>query len=158
MSVLKSTNFKHFSGNDCVIYKVSLKIHMLRDLDLLHCNKRKWICMDISLVHLLHYICTNIYIFQNIFTKAFSICLCRLEVPFCTSQSQKIIFFHIYAPYKLEVMPIHRLHHYSPHTSSLVLKIKNCVEFPCHIMRSMILDLPYTRNILTWPLNSIRRL
>ena len=55
-------------------------------------------------------------------------------------------------------MRIHRLHHYSPRTSSLVLKIKNCVSFPCHITISMILDLLYTGNILTWPFSSTWRI
>jgi hypothetical protein len=39
------------------------------DLDLLLSNKRKWIYVDISLVHLLHHIHTNIYIFNKIFTE-----------------------------------------------------------------------------------------
>jgi hypothetical protein len=39
------------------------------DLDLLLSNKRKSIYMDISTVHLLHQICTYIYIFNKIFTK-----------------------------------------------------------------------------------------
>jgi hypothetical protein len=34
------------------------------DLDLLLSNQRKWIYVDISLVHLLHHIHTNIYIFN----------------------------------------------------------------------------------------------
>jgi hypothetical protein len=37
-------------------------------------------------------------------------------------------------------------------------KIKNYVGFPCHVMRSMILDLPYTGNALTQPFSSIWRL
>jgi hypothetical protein len=61
-----------------------------------------------------------------------SISLCRPEVPFCTSQSQKIICFHIYMPCQLYRMCICRLHHYNPHTSRLVLKIKNCARF--HVM------------------------
>jgi len=39
------------------------------DLDLLISNKRKWIYVDISLMHLLHHIHTNIYIFKKIFTE-----------------------------------------------------------------------------------------
>jgi hypothetical protein len=58
-----------------------------------------------------------------------SLSLCKLEVPFCTFHSQKIIFFDIYAPYQLDSMRIHKFLHYNPHTLSLVLKIKNCVEF-----------------------------
>jgi hypothetical protein len=76
-----------------------------------------------------------------------SISLCRLEVPFCTFQSQKSTFFHIYAPYQLDNKHIRRLLHYNPRTSGLVLKIKNYVRFPCHVTRSMILDLPYTETL-----------
>jgi hypothetical protein len=65
MSILKSKKFQHFFGNDHVIYKVSSKLH----LDLPLYNKRKWICAGISLVHLLHQICTNIYIFNKIFNE-----------------------------------------------------------------------------------------
>jgi hypothetical protein len=39
------------------------------DLDLLLSNKRKWIYIDISLVHLLHQVSTHIYIFNKIFTE-----------------------------------------------------------------------------------------
>jgi hypothetical protein len=72
-----------------------------------------------------------------------------LKFPFCAFQSQKNIFFHIYAPYQLYNMCIRRLLHYIQHTSGLVLKIKNYVGFPCHVTRSMILDLPYTGNAPT---------
>jgi hypothetical protein len=80
-----------------------------------------------------------------------SISLWKLEVPFCTFQSQKRTFFHIYAPYQLDNKRIHRLLYYNPCTLGLVLKIKNCVGFPCHVMRSMILDLLHTGNSLTQP-------
>ena len=86
---------------------------------------------------------------------AFPFPYANLKPPFCTSQRQKIIFSQIYAPYQLDSMCICRLLHYSLHTSSLVLKIKNCVGFPCHVTRSMILDLPYTRNTLNRPFSSI---
>jgi hypothetical protein len=39
------------------------------DLDLLLSNKRKWIYENISMVHLLHQIHTNNYIFNKIFIK-----------------------------------------------------------------------------------------
>ena len=52
-------------------------------------------------------------------------------------------------------MCIRRLHHYSPCTSGFVPKIKNSVGFPCHVTRSMILDLPYTGNDLNRPFSSI---
>jgi hypothetical protein len=38
---------------------------MVWDLDLILYNKRKWIYVDISSVHLLPHIYTNIYIFNN---------------------------------------------------------------------------------------------
>jgi hypothetical protein len=40
-----------------------------RDLDIIPFDRRKWIYMEISLVHLLHHICTYIYIFNKIFIK-----------------------------------------------------------------------------------------
>jgi hypothetical protein len=84
-----------------------------------------------------------------------SISLCRLEVPFCTFQSKKRTFFHVYALYKLDNKRICRFLHYNPRSSGLVLKIKNYIGFPCHVTRSMILDLPYTGNALTRPFSSI---
>jgi hypothetical protein len=65
MSILKSTKFQHFSRNGRTIFKVSSKLH----LDILHYKKRKWICVDISLVHLLHQIHADIYIFNKIFNE-----------------------------------------------------------------------------------------
>jgi hypothetical protein len=59
------------------------------------------------------------------------------------------------APNQLENKRIHRFLHYSLRTSGLVLKIKNYVGFPFHVMGSMILDLPYNGNALTRPVNSI---
>jgi hypothetical protein len=61
-------------------------------------------------------------------SKGLSISLCRLEVPCCTFQSQKIMFFHIYMPYKLDNMRICRLHHYNPYTSGFVPKIKKLCQ------------------------------
>jgi hypothetical protein len=65
MIILKSTKFQRFSGNGYTVFKVSSKLY----LDILHYKKRKWICVDISMVHLLHQICANIYIFNKIFNK-----------------------------------------------------------------------------------------
>jgi hypothetical protein len=53
MIILKSTKFQCFSENGRMVFKISSKLY----LDLLHYNKRKWISMDISMVHLLHHIC-----------------------------------------------------------------------------------------------------
>jgi hypothetical protein len=106
--------------------------------------------------HTLGRICySKLFLTHATYLEVLSISLCRLEVPFCNFQRQIIIFFHIYVPYKLDSMHICRLHHYNPCTSSFVLKIKNCVGFPCHVTRSMILDLPYTGNVLTRPFSSI---
>jgi hypothetical protein len=65
MIILKSTNFQRFSGNGHTVLKVSSKLY----LDLLHYKKRKWICVDISMVHLLHWIYADIYIFNKIFNE-----------------------------------------------------------------------------------------
>jgi hypothetical protein len=65
MIVSKSTKFQHFSGNDRTILKVLSKIY----LDIGHYKKRKWICVEISVIHLLHQICANIYIFNKIFNE-----------------------------------------------------------------------------------------
>jgi len=48
------------------------------DFDLLPSNQRKWIDMDISLVHLLHHIYRNIYIFIKTSTKKKFEALCGL--------------------------------------------------------------------------------
>jgi hypothetical protein len=47
------------------VFKVSSKLH----LDILHYKKRKWMCVEISLVHLLHHIHEDIYIFKEIFNE-----------------------------------------------------------------------------------------
>jgi hypothetical protein len=65
MIILKSTKFQRFFGNGRMFFKVSSKLY----LDLLHYKKRKWICMDILKVHLLHQIRAYIYIFNKIFKK-----------------------------------------------------------------------------------------
>jgi hypothetical protein len=65
MIILKSKKFQHFFGNGHTVFKVSSKLY----LDILHYKKIKWIYVDISMVHLLHQICGDIYIFNKIFNK-----------------------------------------------------------------------------------------
>jgi hypothetical protein len=65
ISILKSTKFQCFSGNDCMIFKVSSKLH----LNIIHYKNRKWIYVDISLVHLLYHFHAYISIFNKIFDK-----------------------------------------------------------------------------------------
>jgi hypothetical protein len=50
MIILKSTKFLHFSGNDHTVFKVSSKLY----LDIIHYKKIKWICVEISMMHILH--------------------------------------------------------------------------------------------------------
>jgi hypothetical protein len=61
MIILKSTKFQRFSGNDRTVFKISSKLY----LDILYYKKKKWICVNISIVHLLHQICADIYIFNE---------------------------------------------------------------------------------------------
>jgi hypothetical protein len=65
MIVLKSTKFQHFSGNDRTVFKISSKIY----LDIIHYKKIKWICVEISMMHILHQIYAYIYIFNKIFKE-----------------------------------------------------------------------------------------
>jgi hypothetical protein len=65
MIILKSTKFQHFSGNDRTVFKISSKI----DLDIIHYKNIKWICVEISMMHILHQICADIYIFNKIFKE-----------------------------------------------------------------------------------------
>ena len=65
MIVLKSRKFQRFSGNDDTIFKISSKIY----LDIIHYKKIKWICVEISMIHILHQICADIYIFNKIFKE-----------------------------------------------------------------------------------------
>jgi hypothetical protein len=44
-----------------MVFKVLSKIY----LDIVHYKKRKWICVDISMMHLLPQIHANIYIFNK---------------------------------------------------------------------------------------------
>jgi hypothetical protein len=64
MIILKPTKFQHFFRNSRMVFKVLSKIY----LDILHYKKRKWI-LDISMVHILHQIRADIYIFNKIFNK-----------------------------------------------------------------------------------------
>jgi hypothetical protein len=65
MIVLKSTKVQHFSGNGRTVFKISSKIY----LDIIHHKKIKWICVEISMMHILHQIRANIYIFNKIFKE-----------------------------------------------------------------------------------------
>jgi len=65
MIVLKSTKFQRFSGNGRLVFKISSKIY----LDIFHYNNIKWICVEISMVHILHQIHADIYIFNKIFNE-----------------------------------------------------------------------------------------
>jgi hypothetical protein len=65
MIILKSTKFQCFSRNDNTIFKISSKLY----LDIIHYKKRKWICVDISMMHLLHQIHVDIYILNKIFNE-----------------------------------------------------------------------------------------
>jgi hypothetical protein len=63
MIISKSTKFQHFSRNDRTVFKISSKIY----LDIIHYKKIKWICVEISMMHILHQIRASIYIFNKIF-------------------------------------------------------------------------------------------
>ena len=65
MIVLKSTKFQLFSGNGRMVFKISSKIY----LDIIHYKKIKWICVEISMMHILHQIHADIYIFNKIFKE-----------------------------------------------------------------------------------------
>jgi hypothetical protein len=65
MIFLKSTKFQHFSGNGRTVFKISSKFY----LDLIHYKKIKWICVEISMIHILHHIRVDIYIFKKIFNE-----------------------------------------------------------------------------------------
>jgi hypothetical protein len=65
MIVLKSTKFQHFSGNGRTVFKFSSKIY----LNIIHYKKIKWICVEISMMHILHQIRVGIYIFNKIFKE-----------------------------------------------------------------------------------------
>jgi hypothetical protein len=65
MIFLRSTKFQHFSGNGHMVFKISSKIY----LDIIHYKKIKWICVEISMMHILHQIHEDIYIFNKIFKE-----------------------------------------------------------------------------------------
>jgi hypothetical protein len=63
MIVLKSTKFQHFSGNGHTVFKVLSKNY----LDIVHYKKRKWICVEMSMIHLLHHHpCRHLHLQQNL--------------------------------------------------------------------------------------------
>jgi hypothetical protein len=64
MIVSKSTKFQHFSGKGRTVFKISSKIY----LDIIH-YKIKWICVEISMMNIIHQICADIYIFKKIFKE-----------------------------------------------------------------------------------------
>ena len=61
MIILKSTKFHHFSGNGCTVFKIYL--------DVIHYKNINWICVEISMMHILHQIHADIYIFNKIFKE-----------------------------------------------------------------------------------------
>jgi hypothetical protein len=65
MIILKSTKFHHFFGNGRTVFKMSSKIY----LDIIHYKKIKWIFVEISMMHILHQIRADIYIFNKIFKE-----------------------------------------------------------------------------------------
>jgi hypothetical protein len=65
MIVLKSTKFQRFSRNGCMVFTVSSKLY----LDIIHYKNIKWICVEISMMHILHQIRADIYIFNKIFKE-----------------------------------------------------------------------------------------
>jgi hypothetical protein len=65
MIISKSTKFQRFSENDRTIFKISSKIY----LDIIHYKKIKWICVEISMMHILHQNHADIYIFNKIFKE-----------------------------------------------------------------------------------------
>jgi ABC-type transport system involved in multi-copper enzyme maturation permease subunit len=65
MIVLKSTKFHYFSKNGRTVFKVSSQIY----LDIIHYKKIKWICVEIQMMHILHQIHADIYIFNKIFNE-----------------------------------------------------------------------------------------
>jgi hypothetical protein len=65
MIVLKSTKFLRFSGNGRTVFKISSKLY----LDIINYKKIKWICLEISMVHIIHEIHADIYVFNKIFNE-----------------------------------------------------------------------------------------
>jgi hypothetical protein len=65
MIVLKSTKFQRFFRKRPHVFKISSKLC----LDIFHYKKIKWICVEISMVHILHQIHADIYIFNKIFNE-----------------------------------------------------------------------------------------
>jgi hypothetical protein len=71
MIILKSTKFQHFSGNGRTVFKISSKIYLdiIHYKNIIHYKKIKWICVEISMMHILHQIRADIYIFNKIFKE-----------------------------------------------------------------------------------------
>jgi hypothetical protein len=65
MIVLKSTKFHRFFGNDHMVFKISSNIYW----EIIHYTKIKWICVEIEMMHILHEIRADIYIFNKIFKE-----------------------------------------------------------------------------------------
>jgi hypothetical protein len=65
MIILKSTKFQCFFENCYTVFKVSSKLY----LDLINYKKIKWICVEILMVHILHHINGEIYIFNIVFNE-----------------------------------------------------------------------------------------
>jgi hypothetical protein len=65
MIISKLTKFQHFSKNGRTVFKILSKIY----LDIVHYKKRKWTCVEISMIHILHQIRADIYIFNKIFNE-----------------------------------------------------------------------------------------
>jgi hypothetical protein len=88
--------------------------------------------------------------------RPYLISLCRLVFPVTKVQRQKYKFFPL-------VCILHPIQQAYTQASSLqpayigicARKSKLNVRFPCHNRRSLILGLPYTGNILTWPFSCI---
>jgi hypothetical protein len=65
MIVLKSTKFMRFSRNGHTVFKISSKLY----LDIIHYKNIKGICLEISMVHILHQIRVYFYFFNKIFNE-----------------------------------------------------------------------------------------
>jgi hypothetical protein len=61
MIVSKSTKIQRFSRYGRTVFKVLSKIY----LNIIHYKNIKWICVEIAMVHILHQICEDIYIFNE---------------------------------------------------------------------------------------------
>jgi hypothetical protein len=79
--------------------------------------------------------------YANFLRRPFSISLCRLEFPFCKSLRQKQ-HFSTYTRPKYYTACVYAGCTTTTHAHQVLFpKIRNGVGFPCHVTRSMILDL-----------------